>query len=138
MINLEFAKNMKETSNELLGKLKEEVKKAYNNNNYEYNEYYLDNVKFVFEDKEYILECFSCDNWMDEGKKYQIRNELYFLTASSYETHNIVISVPVRRTGSDYSYYDFDYEETTYRKIKIKEIPEQIIPAHEAVMSEEV
>jgi len=40
MIDLGFAKNMRETSNELLGKLKEEVKKVYDNNNYEYNEYY--------------------------------------------------------------------------------------------------
>ena len=135
MIDLGFAKNMKETSNELLGKLKEEVKKAYNRN-YEDDKNYLDSVKFVFEDREYILEFYN-DDWVDEGK-YQFRNEFYFLTTSSYETHNIMISVPVIRTGSYYSYYDFDYEEPTYSKIKIKEIPEQIIPAHETVMSEEV
>jgi len=39
---------------------------------------------------------------------------------------------------SYFSYYDFDYEEPTYSKIKIKEVPEQIIPAHETVMNEEV
>ena len=137
MIDLGFAKNMKETSNELLGKLKEEVERVYNNKNYEYNEYYLDNVSFSFEDNEYILEYYDSNNWEGDGK-YQFRNELYFLTTSSYETHNIMISVPVIRTGSYYSYYDFDYEEPTYSKIKIKEVPEQIIPAHETVMNEEV
>ena len=135
MIDLEFAKNMKETSNELLGKLKEEVKKSYNRN-YEDNENYLDNVSFSFENKEYILEFYN-DDWIDEGK-YQFRNEFYFLTTSSYETHNIMISVPVIRTGSYYSYYEYQYEEPSYNKIKIKEIPERIIPAHETVMSEEV
>jgi len=135
MINLEFAKNMKETSNELLGKLKEEVKKSYNRN-YEDNENYLDNVSFSFENKEYILEFYN-DDWIDEGK-YQFRNEFYFLTTSSYETHNIMISLPVIRTGSYYSCYEYQYEEPSYNKIKIKEIPERIIPAHETVMSEEV
>jgi hypothetical protein len=135
MINLEFAKNMKETSNELLGKLKEEVKKSYNRN-YEDNENYLDNVSFSFENKEYILEFYN-DDWIDEGK-YQFRNEFYFLTTSSYETHNIMISLPVIRTGSYYSCYEYQYEEPSYNKIKIKEIPEQIIPAHETVMNEEV
>ena len=137
MINLEFAKNMKETSNGLLGKLKKEVKKVYDNNNYEYNEYYLDNVKFVFEDNEYILEYYDSNSWEDEGK-YQFRNEFYFLTTSSYETHNIMISLTIIRTGSYYSYYEYQYEEPSYSKIKTKEIPEQIIPAHETVMNEEV
>jgi len=135
MIDLKFAKNMKETSNELLGKLKEEVKKSYNRN-YEDNENYLDNVSFSFENKEYILEFYN-DDWIDEGK-YQFRNEFYFLTTSSYETHNIMISLPVIRTGSYYSCYEYQYEEPSYNKIKIKEIPERIIPAHETVMSEEV
>ena len=137
MIDLGFAKNMKETSNELLGELKEEVKRVYNNNNYEYNEYYLDNVKFVFEDSEYILEYYDSNNWEDNGK-YQIRDEFYFLTTSSYETHNVMISLPIIRTGSYYSYYEYQYEEPSYSKIKIKEVPEQIIPAHEIVMNEEV
>lgn len=137
MIDLKFAKNMKETSNELLGKLKEEVKKAYNNNNYEYNEYYLDNIKFVFEDKEYILEYYDSNNWKESGK-YQVRDEFYFLTTSSYETYNIMISLPITRTDSYYSYYEYEYEEPSYSKIKIKEIPEQIIPAHETVVESEV
>ena len=74
---------------------------------------------------------------MDEGK-YQFRNEFYFLTTSYNEAYNIMISLPAIRTGSYYSYYDFQYEEPTYSRIKIKEVPEQIIPAHEIVVEERI
>lgn len=51
---------------------------------------------------------------------------------------NLMISLPIIRTGSYYSYYEYQYEEPSYSKIKIKEIPEQIIPAHETVVESEV
>ena len=85
----------------------------------------------------------SCD---DEGK-YQFQNITYQLVAynpthSEYsypcdsnitDKFDLILTVPVTRSGSYFSDYTYYYDKPNLSIVEIENIPEQVIPAHEEV-----
>ena len=90
-------------------------------------------------------------SWDDEGK-YQFQNITYQLVAydsvnSEYsypcdsnitDKFDLILNVPVTRSGSYFSEYSYYYDKPGLSIVEIKQIPEQVIPAHEEVKFVEV
>lgn len=85
-------------------------------------------------------------SWDDEGK-YQYQSITYQLVAynpthSEYsypcdsniiDKFDLILTVPVTRSGSYFSDYTYYYDKPNLSIVEIENIPEQVIPAHEEV-----
>lgn len=85
-------------------------------------------------------------SWDDEGK-YQYQSITYQLVAYdpinskySYPCNNniidkfdLILTVPVTRSGSYFSEYNYYYNKPLLSLVEIEQIPEQVIPAHEEI-----
>ena len=85
-------------------------------------------------------------SWDDEGK-YQYQSITYQLvtydsTNSKYsypcnnniiDKFDLILTVPVTRSGSYFSDYNYFYDKPIISIVEVERIPEQIIPAHEDV-----
>ena len=85
-------------------------------------------------------------SWDDEGK-YQFQNITYQLVAynpthSEYsypcdsnitDKFDLILTVPVTRSGSYFSDYTYYYDKPNLSIVEIENIPKQVIPAHEEV-----
>ena len=85
-------------------------------------------------------------SWDDEGK-YQYQNITYQLVAydstnSEYsypcdsnitDKFDLILTTPITRSGSYFSDYTYYYDKPQLSIVKIAQIPEQVIPAHEEV-----
>ena len=85
-------------------------------------------------------------SWDDEGK-YQYQAITYQLIAydptnSKYsypcndniiDKFDLILTVPVTRSGSYFSEYNYYYNNPSLSLVEIEQIPEKVIPAHEEV-----
>lgn len=103
-----------------------------------------DEVNFEYNKTSYGFFLVGESSWDDEGK-YQFQNITYQLvsydsTDTSYpcddnvlDKFNLILTVPVTRSGSYFSDYNYFYDKPIISIVEIEHIPEQIIPAHEDV-----
>lgn len=88
-------------------------------------------------------------SWDDEGK-YQYQDITYQLVAYNPENQSypcgdniidkfdLILNVPVTRSGSYFSEYSYYYDKPGLSIVEIEQIPEKVIPAHEEVKIVEI
>lgn len=147
MFTVNDAKNFKHVSDNLLEAVKNKLETWPNyceNDKIEHGEMDFENDG-VFYGYLYIGET----SWDDEGK-YQYQDITYQLVAydpenKSYpcsdniiDKFDLILTVPVTRSGSYFSEYSYYYDKPGLSIVEIDHIPEQVIPAHEEVKFVEV
>lgn len=139
MMTLEDYRKCKKASKELTEAIKNRVSEicgAYDEENMLEDEF-----RFDFSGTEYCLTCLGDDDWEDGGK-YQYSSTTYQVVSLDKDDtvtyYDIVIELPITRSGSYFSYYTYSYAYPIIRRAKIKHIAEVIIPAHDEVVCEEV
>lgn len=105
-----------------------------------------DEMDFEYDNVSYSYIELDESSWDDEGK-YQFQDITYQLvsydsTNSEYsypcddniiDKFDLILTVPVTRSGSYFSDYNYEYDEPSLSIVEIENIPEQVIPAHEEV-----
>lgn len=147
MLAVDDVKKFKHISDDLLDVIKEKLDMwtSYNENDrIEHGEMDFENDG-VFYGYLYISET----SWDDEGK-YQYQDITYQLVAYNPEKQSypcsdniidkfdLILNVPVTRSGSYFSEYSYYYDKPGLSIVEIEQIPEKVIPAHEEVKIVEI
>lgn len=141
---LEDALTFTKASDELLKTIKEHLPGKS-----EYNEIEIEGFKFEFRGECYSVTEIEEDDVISEGKyesggtRYQLVK--YDNTVCNYpcdenilEKYDVQIYITWYRTGSYYSDWYYSYDAPTIQRIKIVDVPEVIIPAHQEVKVEDI
>jgi len=103
-----------------------------------------DDFDFDFDDVRYGVTCVEESDWDDEGK-YQYQNNVYQLvsydpsvagypcTKNITSNFNLFFELSVKRSGSYFSDYYYQYDCPTIQIASEKIVPEQVIPSHSIV-----
>ncbi len=135
--NLENAKSFKETSNELINLVKENLPAECDTRG-------MENFEFEFNSRGYTLCEVEEDDIISEGK-YENGGTTYQLVefdkaVASYpcaksitNEYDLLVYAGFSRSGSYFSEWEYEYYEPELKRINIEVVAEQVIPEHEEI-----
>lgn len=143
---MDLSKNYAEKCKEIINKLD-----WFENNHFKNGEFdNLLNKKFDnLENIRLSVVEIETTKWEDEGK-YQYSCTTYQLVLydsilynypcdkNIVEEFNLYFNLPITRSGSYFSDYDYNYDRPIVLQKKTIHVPEKIIPAHDEVKMEEI